>query len=84
VKNELENFQKSADKNVYRYYDVLITQAAVLRAILDEKYQPKKIQETYLKNKNFINETRDVRPLPSDDNYFENVWRAYRENKNIY
>lgn len=27
---------------------------------------------------------RDVRPLPSDDDFFENVWRVYRENKNIY
>ncbi len=27
---------------------------------------------------------RKVRPIPKDDDFFENVWRRYRENKNIY
>ncbi|MHB1064927.1 MAG: FAD-binding protein [Georgenia sp.] len=27
---------------------------------------------------------RPVRPLPSEDAFFENVWRDYREHKNIY
>ena len=27
---------------------------------------------------------REVRPLPADEDFFENVWRQYRENKNIY
>ena len=27
---------------------------------------------------------RDVRPLPTEDDFFENVWRSYRENKNVY
>jgi len=27
---------------------------------------------------------RTVRPLPEGDDFFENVWRQYRENKNIY
>ena len=27
---------------------------------------------------------RAVRPLPQDDGFFENVWRQYRENRNIY
>ena len=26
---------------------------------------------------------RPVRPLPADDDFFENVWRRYRENGNI-
>lgn len=26
---------------------------------------------------------REVRPIPEDDDFFENVWRAYREHKNI-
>ena len=56
----------------------------MLTAILGEKYQPDLIQETYLKDGNFINETRPVRPLPDEENFFENVWRAYRENKNIF
>ena len=84
TKKELENFEKNSSRNSYRYYDILITQAAVLTAILGEKYQPDLIQETYLKDGNFINETRPVRPLPDEENFFENVWRAYRENKNIF
>ena len=27
---------------------------------------------------------RPVRPLPEGGGFFENVWREYRENKNIY
>lgn len=27
---------------------------------------------------------RPVRPIPADDDFFENVWRAFRENRNIY
>ena len=26
---------------------------------------------------------RKVRPIPEDDDFFENVWRAYRETGNI-
>ncbi len=84
IKKELENFEKNSSIISYRYYDILITQAAVLSAILGEKYQPDSVQETYLKNNKFINETRAVRPLPDDENFFENVWRSYRENKNIF
>ena len=27
---------------------------------------------------------REPRPIPLDDDFFENVWREYRKNKNIY
>ncbi|MBQ7101467.1 MAG: oxidoreductase, partial [Clostridia bacterium] len=27
---------------------------------------------------------RSVRPIPDDGDFFENVWRSYRENKNIF
>ena len=27
---------------------------------------------------------REVRPIPEDDDFFENVWRGYRENGNVY
>jgi hypothetical protein len=27
---------------------------------------------------------RPVRPIPADDDFFENVWRHYREDKNVY
>ena len=27
---------------------------------------------------------RTVHPIPEDDDFFENVWRTYRENQNVY
>ena len=27
---------------------------------------------------------RKVRPVPEDEDFFENVWRDYRKNKNVY
>ncbi|WNB87211.1 hypothetical protein [Cellulomonas sp. ATA003] len=27
---------------------------------------------------------RPVRPIPEDDDFFENVWREYREHRNVY
>ena len=29
-------------------------------------------------------ENRPIRPLPGDSGFFENVWRRYREDKNVY
>jgi hypothetical protein len=35
-------------------------------------------------NGEFTAENRPVRPLPEGGGFFENVWRDYRETKNIY
>ncbi|MBE6789929.1 MAG: FAD-binding protein [Ruminococcaceae bacterium] len=43
-----------------------------------------KIQAVSLTDGKFSVRIRDVRPLPEDDSFFENVWKSYRENKNIY
>lgn len=43
-----------------------------------------KVQETVIKNEVFTCSWRDIRPIPSDDDFFENVWSMYRENNNIY
>lgn len=42
------------------------------------------IREISLKGTEFITKSRKVRPIPDEDGFFENVWRNYRENKNIY
>ena len=42
-----------------------------------------KVQETVLSEDGFVSSWRDVRPIPKNDDFFENVWRQYRENKNI-
>ncbi len=43
-----------------------------------------RIQEISYKNGDFTVNWRSVRPIPENDGFFENVWRTYRENKNIY
>ncbi len=56
----------------------------LFRFKLDDGKSNKKIQQTVLKQGDFKCHFRPVRPLPQEDNFFENVWRGYRKNKNIY
>ncbi|MBQ4153425.1 MAG: FAD-binding protein, partial [Oscillospiraceae bacterium] len=107
-------------RSVFLYYklaDVLITQQAVLTAMIDyaetvgktrgsalyfdsrgavregleeifrftqeDGATRSKVQETVLTDGEFVSSWRSVRPIPTDDDFFENVWRGYRENKNI-
>lgn len=42
------------------------------------------VQETALRGLACECTWRPVRPLPEDDDFFENVWRTYRENGNVY
>ena len=67
-----------------RLADTLATQAAVLTAMAQPQNDPQKVQEVVLTDAGFVQTVRNVRPIPSDDSFFENVWRSYRENKNIY
>ncbi len=63
-----------------------------LRDGLDEQFRLKtgdntafdKIQEVSFNENKFIINWRNVRPIPQNDNFFENIWRSYRENKNIF
>ena len=102
----------------YKYKDIIITQKAVLSAMIDyadtvrdtrgsslcydengdlrtgleEKFRfseesgasRKRIQETVLTKDGFKSTWRDVRPIPKNDDFFENIWRGFRKNKNIY
>lgn len=43
-----------------------------------------KIQETVLCKNGFVSTWRNVRPIPQNVDFFENVWKQYRENKNIF
>ena len=122
---EISSLHKTAKvserESLYRYYklkEVLITQSAVLTALinyantvgdtrgsslcynqngnlrhgLEELFRfteengdtRTKVQETVLTDSGFKSYWRDVRPIPENDDFFENVWRSYRENKNIY
>lgn len=42
------------------------------------------VQELFMETNAIKTNWRNVRPLPQDDTFFENVWRTYRQNKNIY
>lgn len=64
--------------------DTLLTQAAVLTAMSQPCTDPKKVQETVLGENGFELSFRDVRPIPDEDSFFENVWREYRNNKNVF
>lgn len=67
-----------------RLADVLSVQAAVLSAMLQPAPDPKTIQQVQLTAQGFAVTLRPVRPIPNEDAFFENVWRGYRQNKNIY
>ena len=75
---ELENARSPA------LYDTLLTQGAVLFAMKCENADPALVQEVVYDGKEFTVSTRPVRAIPDDDSFFENVWREYRNNKNIY
>lgn len=66
------------------FMEVLLTQGAVLTAMSQPNTDPQKVQEVEYVNGEFKLSTRDVRPIPREDAFFENVWRNYRENKNIF
>ena len=44
----------------------------------------KEVQMTKKSEDGFTSYFRKVRQIPEDDSFFENVWRSYRENENIY
>lgn len=44
----------------------------------------KKVQEAEFKNGECSFFWREVNPIPKEDSFFENVWKTFRENKNIY
>ncbi len=64
--------------------DVLLTQGAVLTAMSQPNTDPEKVQEVKRTDNGFEVTVRPVRPIPQENDFFENVWREYRENKNIY
>lgn len=51
---------------------------------LDDGGRSHLVQQAAWNGGNCIYTWRKVRPIPQDDDFFENVWRSYRENGNIY
>ena len=77
----LEELKTAADPYLR---DVLVTQGAVLTAMANPVPDGSKVCEVVWNGSGFEASMRNVRPLPHDDSFFENVWRGYRENKNIF
>jgi succinate dehydrogenase/fumarate reductase flavoprotein subunit len=51
---------------------------------LDNGETPPDLQEVRWENGALRFSWRQPRPIPQQDNFFENVWRTYRENQNIF
>lgn len=43
-----------------------------------------RIQETRMTEDGFVCAWRDCRPIPKDEDFFENIWATFRENGNVY
>jgi succinate dehydrogenase/fumarate reductase flavoprotein subunit len=89
----LEAFSDYSDKiRVSRGSALIYDKDGKLREGLDENFRIKtddniaadKIQEIVKEADGFKVCWRKVRPLPQSNDFFENVWRQYRENKNIF
>lgn len=51
---------------------------------LDDGSRQGLVQEALYQNGSCTFQWRKVRPLPEEDDFFENVWRSFRENGNVY
>ncbi|WP_097014255.1 FAD-binding protein [Anaerocolumna aminovalerica] len=69
-----------SDKSGKKTYDFL---PDIFNFTIDDGSKNNQIQEVLYQNKECICTWRQVRPLPMEDNFFETVWREYRENGNI-
>ncbi len=68
-------------KTVFTRGSAVYINADIMKAPVNPKDE---IQSVFCKNGEFTVMWRPVRPIPENDGFFENVWRTYRENKNIY
>ncbi len=56
----------------------------MFRFTLEDGTAGQSVQELRYGSDGYTVEWRAVRPIPQTDDFFENVWRGYRENKNIF
>lgn len=69
------------DKNGNHPYESL---PEVFRYCIDDNSKADMVQEVTYHNGTCTFNWRKVREIPKDDDFFENVWRSYRENGNVY
>ena len=56
----------------------------IFRFVLDDGSRGHLIQEVRLRDEECIFTWRKVREIPEIDDFFENVWRSYREHGNVF
>ncbi len=56
----------------------------VFKFIMQDTSEFDMVQEVYIEDNEVKELWRKVRPIPEKDDFFENVWREYNKNKNIY
>jgi len=54
------------------------------RFVPDDASLAGQVQEVRWQNGQPVCSWRNVHPIPQEDDFFENVWRSYRENENVY
>ena len=72
------------EKLPLRLEEQFLTLGAVLTAMANANTDPAMVQEVVWDGREFTSRLRPVRPIPAEDDCFENVWRTYRENGNVY
>ena len=77
---------KSRGSALYRDADGQLPQGLpeLFRYQLDDGSRGNLVQLVHYRDESCTYRWRPVRPLPDDDDFFENVWRDFRENGNIY
>ncbi len=56
----------------------------IFRFSLEDGSTFSKVQELRLEKDKVQISWREVRPMPNEADFFENVWRQFRENQNVY
>ncbi len=69
------------DENGIKPYDKL---PDIFKYSLEDGSLMDKVQQVVYHNDECEFSWREVRPIPKEDDFFENVWRSYRDNQNIY
>lgn len=54
------------------------------KSVFDDLSQSSRIQEISYVRQTLVSQWRKPNPIPREDDFFENVWRTYREHGNVY
>ena len=68
---------------VLRRYDALLTRQAVLSAMICAEVEPEPSDNSFIQTSLNKSAYMPVRPIPSPERWFENVWHEYRKRNGI-